>query len=167
MSKFTTFTAIAATAIVGYAVYFDYNRRNNSSFRKSLKKKSLKHEKIAAKIEEDSKKSKLETIKKALIEDLEQNPIPTELSQKEEFFMKQVAAGEQLALQPTKKVEAAICFYKALVVYPNPTDILGVYQKSVPEDIYEMVIMMIAVKPPAAVTNILGGQPKPTQPDLD
>lgn len=90
--------------------------------------------------------------------------------------MQQVALGEQLAVKPNQKIEAALCFYKALVVYPNPTDILGVYQRSVPEDVYEIVIMMIAVQPPAAVSNILGAgagaaapvsQPKPSDADLD
>ena len=92
--------------------------------------------------------------------------------------MQQVALGEQLATVPDKKIEAALCFYKALAVYPNPTDILGIYQRSVPEEVYEIVVMMIAVQPPAAVTNILGaggaagagaGEPeiKPSEEDLD
>ena len=41
--------------------------------------------------------------------------------------MEQVAVGEQKA--KVDAIEAAICFYKALAVYPNPTDILGIYQK--------------------------------------
>lgn len=169
MGKFATFAAVATTAIVGYAIYFDYTRRSSPDFRKTLKKKSVKQEKHAKKEEEHSKKSKAEAVKKALLADLEANPIPTELSKKEEFFMQQVALGEQLGAQSSKKIEAAICFYKALVVYPNPTDILGIYQKSVPEDVYELVILMIAVNPPAAVSNILGGgaKPKPSEADLD
>lgn len=178
MNKALTFTAVAGTALVAYAVYFDYKRRSSPDFRKSLKKKSVKQQKQAAKEHEDSKKSKLDTIKKALAADLEANPVPTELSEKENFFMQQVALGEQLAALPDKKIEAALCFYKALAVYPNPTDILGIYQRSVPEDVYEIVVMMIAVQPPAAVTNILGagagagagaGEPeiKPSEEDLD
>lgn len=170
MGKTFTFAALATTAVVGYAIYFDYQRRSSPEFRKSLKKKSAKQQKLAAKEEEHSKKTKLETVKKALNDDLEANPIPTEFSQKETFFMQQVALGEQLSAQSDKKIDAAICFYKALAVYPNPTDILGIYQRSVPEDVYEIVVMMIAVKPPAAVTNILGaGEPevKPSEEDLD
>ena len=52
-------------------------------------------------------------VKKALTEDLAANPIPTDLSKKEEFFMEQVATGEQLANNPGTKVEAALRFYKA------------------------------------------------------
>lgn len=174
MGKFLTISAIAASAFVAYAVYFDYSRRNSKEFRKTLKKKSVKHEKLEAKQKEENKKGKLEEIKKALEADLEANPVPTSLSEKEGFFMQQVALGEQLSTASEKKIEAALCFYKALAVYPNPTDILGIYQRSVPEDVYEIVVMMIAVKPPAAVTNILGSaaasaQPevKPTAEDLD
>lgn len=173
MGKFLTITAVTVSAFAAYAVYFDYNRRNSPEFRKSLKKKSLHHKKVSEKKQEEDKKSKLESVKTALIEDLKTNPIPTELSEKENFFMQQVALGEQLATLPDKKIDAALCFYKALAVYPNPTDILGIYQRSVPEDVYEIVVMMIAVQPPAAVTNILGGagaaQPevKPSEEDLD
>lgn len=173
MGRFATFTAVAATALVGYAIYFDYTRRSNPEFRKSLKKKSAKQAKHIKKEEEETRKSQGEAIKQALATDLEQNPIPTELTKKEEFFMQQVALGEQLAVQSSKKMDAALCFYKALVVYPNPTDILAIYQKSVPQDVYELVIMMVALKPPAAVTNILGGgakdkpAPKPSEADLD
>lgn len=175
MGKFTTFTAIAATAFVGYAIYFDYNRRTSSDFRKQLKKKSVKQEKITVKEEEEEKKSRVENIKKILKDDLEKNPIPTDLSKKEDYFMTQVAIGEKLAVQSDKKNDAALCFYKALVVYPNPTDILGIYQRSVPEEIYEIIMMMIAIQPPAAITNILGNagaksegkKEKPSAADLD
>ncbi|CUM67991.1 uncharacterized protein PRCAT00005705001 [Priceomyces carsonii] len=175
MGKGGIITAVAATAVIGYAVYFDYTRRHSSDFRKTLKKKAVKQQKVAEKEQEESKKSKVETIKKALSADLEANPIPSDLAEKENFFMQQVALGEQLATTPDKKVDAALCFYKALSVYPNPTDILGIYQRSVPEDVYEMVVMMIAVQPPKAVTNILGAtgaaasapEFKPSEADLD
>ncbi|KAL7664375.1 Mitochondrial import receptor subunit TOM20 [[Candida] zeylanoides] len=156
-STVTAVVSVAAAAALGYALYFDYNRRNSVQFRKSLRKKAVKHEKLAAKEEEETKKSKLDTIKKALALDLAENPIPTDLAEKESFFMQQVALGEQLGSLPGKKIDAAICFYKALAVYPNPTDILGIYQRSVPEEVYELVVMLIAVQPPASVTNILGG----------
>ena len=158
MNKGLTITAIAAAAIAGYAVYFDYQRRNSADFRKSLKKREVKQKKLKAK-------------KKALLEDLAQNPIPTDLTEREAFFMEQVAVGEQKA--KVDAIEAAICFYKALAVYPNPTDILGIYQKTVPEEVYELVVMMIAVYPPASVSSILNkGAPtvkdlKPTEEDLD
>ncbi|EDK43424.1 mitochondrial import receptor subunit tom20 [Lodderomyces elongisporus] len=171
MNKALAITGVAATAIAGYAIYFDYQRRNSKQFRKSLKKKAVKQKKIQEQHEKETKQSKLDAVKTALLADLKENPIPTDLTEREAFFMEQVATGEQKAKDDS--IAAAICFYKALAVYPNPTDILGVYQKTVPEDVYELVVMMIAVYPPASVSSILskgGPNPadvKPTEEDLD
>ncbi|KAI3403847.1 TOM20 [Candida oxycetoniae] len=171
MNKALIITGIAATALAGYVVYFDYQRRNSSQFRRSLRKKAVKQKKIKEEQEKKTKQSKLDAVKKALLEDLKKNPIPTDLNEREAFFMEQVATGEQKGKD--NAIDAAICFYKALAVYPNPTDILGVYQKSVPEEIYELVVMMIAVFPPASVSSILSkgstglGDMKPTEEDLD
>ena len=123
-----------------------------------MKKRAVDQEKQALKLAHELKQLKLELVKQALLDDLAANPIPTDLSEKELFFMQQVALGEQLATKPQLKIDAAICFYKALAVYPNPTDILGIYQRSVPQDVYEVVVMMIAAHPPAAINNILGEQ---------
>lgn len=157
MNRTLTFVSVAAAGVLAYAVYFDYNRRTSPEFRKQLKKRQAKQQKQAAKAQEESRKSKLLAVKKALADDLAANPIPTDLAKKEEFFMEQVATGEQLSNNPDTKIDAALRFYKALAVYPNPTDIMGIYQKTVPEDVYELLVMMIAFQPPATITNIIGG----------
>ena len=46
MNKALTITAVAAAAITGYAVYFDYQRRHSPEFRKSLKKRDIKQKEI-------------------------------------------------------------------------------------------------------------------------
>lgn len=169
MSKALTFTAVAAAAFVGYAVYFDYNRRNSSEFRKALKAKNLKHKKQEEKAKVASKRNKVDEVKQALAQ-LDELLLPTDLSEKESYFMQQVSLGEQLANDPSQKIEAALCFYKALAVYPNPTDILGIYQRTIPEDVYELIVMMIAVKPPASVASVIGESAKPepvAEVDLD
>ena len=150
-------TSVAAAGMVAYAVYFDYIRRNSPEFRKQLRKRQHREQKQAAKAQEESKKAKMLAVKKALTEDLAQNPLPTDLSKKEEFFLENVAVGEQLANDPNTKVDAALKFYKALAVYPNPTDIMRIYHKTLPEDVYELLVMMIALQPPAAITNTIGG----------
>lgn len=152
-----TIASVVAAGAVAYAVYFDYNRRNSPEFRKQLRKRQQKEQKQAQKAQEADKKSKMLAVKKALTEDLAQNPLPTDLSKKEEFFLENVALGEQLANDPLSKIEAALKFYKALAVYPNPTDIMGIYHKTLPEDVYELLVMMIALQPPATITNIIGG----------
>lgn len=157
MSRALTFASVAAAGFLAYAVYFDYNRRNSPGFRKQLNKKNAKQQKQAAQAQEETRKNKMLEVKKALADDLAKNPIPTDLAKKEEFFMEQVATGEQLANNPETRIDAALRFYKALAVYPNPTDIMGIYQKTVPEDVYELLVMMIAFQPPATITNIIGG----------
>ncbi|KAG7447519.1 uncharacterized protein BT62DRAFT_986357 [Guyanagaster necrorhizus] len=57
--------------------------------------------------------------------------------------MSQVAMGEQLALQgPDFQLPAALSFYRALRVYPSPVELMVIYEKTVPEPIFKMVIQM-------------------------
>lgn len=74
---------------------------------------------------------------------------------REPFFMNEVARAEQLAASgtsltlevtcsiskhgslagPASYLESALCFYRALRVYPSQMELLMIYQKSVPEPI--------------------------------
>uniref|UniRef100_A0A0W0FC24 SET domain-containing protein n=1 Tax=Moniliophthora roreri TaxID=221103 RepID=A0A0W0FC24_MONRR len=55
--------------------------------------------------------------------------------------MSQVGAGEQLSLQgPDFHLPAAMSFYRALRVYPSPVELMVIYQKTVPEPIFKLVI---------------------------
>jgi mitochondrial import receptor subunit TOM20 len=38
-----------------------------------------------------------------------------------------------LVITGTDNVEAALCFYKALKVYPQPSDLITIYDKTVPK----------------------------------
>ena len=38
-----------------------------------------------------------------------------------------------LFITGTDNVEAALCFYKALKVYPQPSDLITIYDKTVPK----------------------------------
>ncbi|PSK39923.1 hypothetical protein C7M61_001734 [Candidozyma pseudohaemuli] len=175
MNRPLTFISVAAAGLVAYAVYFDYTRRNDPKFRKSLKKRAAKMEKekeIATKIA-DTVKTKV--IKEYLIKNLVANPPPSDVQQKELYFLEQISMGERLSPDPSLELEAAMCFYKALAVYPNPTDVLGVYKNSVPENVFEIIERMIKIQNPATVDKLsdaLGTEaqaddiPKP-QSDLD
>lgn len=156
MGKFSYILAAAATLTVGYAVYFDYERRNSPEFRRKLKKSKKHHEKEVIQDAKEAKSVKLEAVKAALIESMKDGEVPpADPAEKERFFMTQVTMGEQLSAVPGNELNAAIHFYKALSIYPNPTDILNIYQRSVPAEIYEYIIMLIALQPPQAVANIL------------
>ena len=38
-----------------------------------------------------------------------------------------------LTVSGSDNIEAALCFYKALKVYPTPSDLIGIYDKTVPK----------------------------------
>ncbi|SCU96711.1 LAMI_0F07470g1_1 [Lachancea mirantina] len=146
-----------ATAVAGYAVYFDHQRRNNSDFRRNLKRKVKKHVEEEKIEEERAKKLKLARVGEFLEVELVKDPISTDPEEREAVFTSNVEAGERLASVPGNEMESAFKFYKALSVYPNPADLLGIYQRSVPEAVYEHVVLMIAIKPPVNVSTFLSG----------
>lgn len=89
-SKFSTNHSIA------YAVYFDYKRRNDPEFRKALKRESRRQARIAKEEAEIQGKQQKEEIKAAVQEAIEEG-FPTDVEEREAFFMQQIAQGEALA----------------------------------------------------------------------
>lgn len=59
--------------------------------------------------------------------------------------MGQVARGESLCAEGSNQIEAALCFYKALKVYPQPKDLISIYDKTVPKDVLEILAEMVAM----------------------
>jgi len=43
-------------------------------------------------------------------------------------------------------LDAALCFYKALKVYPNPVELIMIYQKTVPEAVFNLVYEMMSIE---------------------
>lgn len=150
-------TAIGAVGTAAYAVYFDYQRRSNPNFRKELKKRVKKQVKAEKHAEEEAKREKLQKVTEYLTKELAADPIPSSATERESVFTANVELGERLSMTPGKELEAAAKFYKALTVYPNPADLLGIYQRSVPENIYEYIVLMIAIMPPANVSTFIRG----------
>ncbi len=72
-------------------------------------------------------------------------PVPTDPAQKEAFFMEQLAHGEQLFRQGPEFFDAsAICFYRAMKVYPQPMDLLVIFQRSTPEEVFNKLMELMA-----------------------
>ncbi|EEP79870.1 mitochondrial import receptor subunit tom-20 [Uncinocarpus reesii 1704] len=59
--------------------------------------------------------------------------------------MSQVAKGEALCADGSSNVDAALAFYKALKVYPQPKDLIAIYDRTVPKDVIEILAEMIAL----------------------
>jgi mitochondrial import receptor subunit TOM20 len=52
-----------------------------------------------------------------------------------------VLTGCEIGSDP---VGAALCFYKGLKVYPEPSSLIQIYDNTVPKDILEILAIMVA-----------------------
>jgi len=132
-----------ATGLLAYAVWFDHRRRTDPNFRKSLKREAKRQAK-AAKEEADAHTTRQRQAIRIAVEEAKEEGFPTDVEEKEAYFMNEVARGEQLSQEGSDNVEAALCFYKALKVYPQPSDLITIYDKTVPKPVLDLLAEMIA-----------------------
>ncbi|GAA5873461.1 hypothetical protein JCM3774_002424 [Rhodotorula dairenensis] len=162
-----------AVATIGYAAVFDYRRRNDPAFRRKLLKEHKKAQKQSKQSEAVGKEQVVNALKRALAL-VNAEKVPDSAEGKEQFFMEQVALGEQLAARsPEFYVASAISFYKALKVYPAPQELLMIYQKTQPAAVFDLVMELISLEineataaatastnpGPRANANVAGGLP--------
>ncbi|KAH8808934.1 mitochondrial import receptor subunit tom-20 [Xylogone sp. PMI_703] len=156
---------VVATSFLAYAVYFDHRRRTDPSFRKQLKKES-KRQARAAKEEAEANSIKQRQAIKVAVQEAKEEGFPVDVEEKEAFFMQEVGRGEQLSADGSHNMEAALCFYRALKVYPQPPDLISIYDKTVPKPVLDILAEMIAadsdlhVGPfsgPGSDSGVLGG----------
>ena len=84
------------TFAIAYAVYFDYKRRNDTEFRKALKRESRRQAR-AAKEEKEAQGKEQEAAIKQAVDDAKAAGFPPTLEEKEAYFMEEVAQGEGMA----------------------------------------------------------------------
>ncbi|KAI9821905.1 MAG: hypothetical protein M1827_002487 [Pycnora praestabilis] len=151
-----TTTIVAATVgtvvtgLIAYAVYFDHKRRTDPGFRKALKRESRRQAR-ADKEEAEAHGAKQKEAIKAAVDGAKEEGFPTDVEEKEAYFMNEVAQGETLCQDGSDQVEAALCFYKALKVYPQPRDLISIYDKTVPKPVLDILAEMIATDPSISV----------------
>ncbi|RYO75659.1 hypothetical protein DL766_003818 [Monosporascus sp. MC13-8B] len=155
----TVATISAATIATGLLVYFDYNRRKNADFRRSLRRE----ERRQARVEKEMTAAQIQGRKKqihAAVDSALEEGFPTGVNEKEQFFMDHVQQGEGLAQDrefsshvpasrssggaTSRTVDAALMFYKALKVYPIPKDLVEIYDKTVDKRVIDVMAEMIA-----------------------
>ncbi|KAK3721090.1 mitochondrial import receptor subunit tom20 [Vermiconidia calcicola] len=146
-----TTTGILLSASLAYAVYFDHRRRSDPSFRKNLKKQHKKISKLDEQSAKAAEQSQKERIKRA-VEDANEEGFPKDAEETEGYFMQEVARGETMCTDGSDAVDAALCFYRALKVYPQPRELIGIYDKTVPKPILDILAEMIAVDPSISVS---------------
>lgn len=138
------------TGVVAYAAYFDHRRRTDAEFRKSLKREYRKEARAAKEEAEAEGVKKRRAIRQA-VDGANEEGFPKSSEEVEAYFMQEVAKGEALcqsgivplymyhetitdmAFPDSNLIEAALCFYKALKVYPAPRDLISIYDKTVPK----------------------------------
>lgn len=122
-------------------------------------KKHIKEQKIAA----EAGKSELRArIQKALKESLENDPLPEDLQEREKFFTAEVQRADELSNGgEAEHLNASLAFYRSLRVYPNPVELLNIYDKTLKEPIMDIVRIMILLEPPPAIASALGGAAGP------
>lgn len=124
--------SVIASAGLAYAVYFDYRRRNDVDFRKQLKKQHKKVSKIEEIEAKSAERGQKEKIRRA-VDEANEEGFPKDPEETEGYFMQEVARGEGMCTDGSDPVDAALCFYKALKVYPQPRELISIYDKTVPK----------------------------------
>ena len=146
LSNVLTVTGVTlGVAALGYAVYFDYRRRTDPTFRKLLKKQSKQSQKAAKREQKAAEQEETAQLETAVKEVAQPGVLPATPQEKESYFMEQVATGEALFAQGTAfHVPAAVAFFKALKVYPAPVELVMIYQKAVPKEVFDLIMKLIA-----------------------
>lgn len=95
----------AAVGLVGYAAWFDYERRNNPEFRRKLlreQRKELKANQTAAK---QAQAGQSDALRSAVRQMKNERP-PASVEEREAYFLEQVAIGEALAAKGQSQFHA-------------------------------------------------------------
>ncbi|KAH6632015.1 mitochondrial outer membrane translocase complex, subunit Tom20 domain-containing protein [Chaetomium tenue] len=139
----TATVAAVATGLLAYAAYFDYRRRNSAEFRRQLRRNQRQQQRAEKSQAEAGAAAQRQSIKDA-VDEAKEEGFPASAEEKEAYFLEQVQAGEILGADPSKGLEAALAFYKALKVYPKPSDLISIYDKTVSKPILDILAEMIA-----------------------
>ncbi|WVQ81828.1 hypothetical protein IAT38_003955 [Cryptococcus sp. DSM 104549] len=137
--------AVAVTGLLGYAVYFDYMRRNSTEFRRGLRRQEKKLVAAAEAQAQAKKEANAKALKDGLIA-INSEPVPTNPDQIEAYFAEQASEGEKFAtMGPDFYVPSALCFFRALRVYHSPGQLLEAYQRIVPGPILALILELIKI----------------------
>ncbi|KAI8093488.1 MAS20 protein import receptor-domain-containing protein [Halteromyces radiatus] len=135
---------VAVTAGVGYLIYFDQKRRSDPNFRKQLKKERKKLAK-KEKVEKEQAEQGIKELIDQVVAMANAETLPTSPEEKEKYFMTQVAKGEALCTQGPNYYQAAVLpFLLALKVYPTPLELIMIYQKTIPEPVFQILVTIMA-----------------------
>lgn len=90
-------------------------------------------------------------------ESLAKDPLPTNLNEQEKAFVQEIGHADELSSAGAPDIEVALAFYRALAVYPNPIELLTVYDKSVKAPVLDILRVMVALEPPKILAGAMSG----------
>ncbi|KAI0268230.1 MAS20-domain-containing protein [Gloeopeniophorella convolvens] len=152
VNKTLAVLAVAGAGALAYAVYFDHKRRTDASFRKKLRREKKKVDKTVAQTASSAPASESglgdlgipSADILAAMQRVKDDQVPNTPEEREQYFMSQVEKGEELCAKgPDFAVEAALAFFRALRVYPSPVELIMIFQNTVPEPIFKLVLEMM------------------------
>ncbi|EMR11255.1 hypothetical protein PNEG_00286 [Pneumocystis murina B123] len=128
---------------IGYAIHFDYKRRNDAAFRRKLRRDKKKLSRAQKAESQHQEEVLAQAIRKAYHE-VQKCTLPHLVEEREQFFMQEVAKGEGLYSQGSHKfIEAASCFFRALKVYPNQMELMVIYEKTIPKEVNAIIVKLL------------------------
>lgn len=83
---------------IAYAIYFDHKRQTDAEFRRNLKRNNRRYARAVKEEAEAQGAQQRESIKIA-VQQAKDEGFPTDLEEKEAYFMGQVARGESLCAE--------------------------------------------------------------------
>ena len=100
---------------VGYVAYFDHKRRSDPEFRKALKRESRREARAAKEQAEAQGEQQKEAIKDAVNKARDEG-FPTDVEDKEAYFMNEVAQGEVLCQDSMSDLDQLIALVHAKIL---------------------------------------------------
>jgi import receptor subunit TOM20 len=106
--------------------------------------------KKASKIVKETQEKELVTVEsliQSVLDAVAKETFPESPEGKEAYFMEKVQLGETLCGKGEAFYDESVeYFYKALKVYPAPLELIMIYQKSLPEKVFRVVVNIMALE---------------------
>lgn len=84
---------------------------------------------------------------KAVLDDVAEESFPETAEAKEAYFLEKLSLGEGLCAQGEEYYgQAVFHLYKALKIYPAPLELIMIYQKSLPEKVFRIIVSIMATE---------------------
>ncbi|OLL22058.1 ASTRA-associated protein 1 [Neolecta irregularis DAH-3] len=133
-------------SIIGYAVYFDYQRRNNSEYRKALYNANKLHRTQQEFLQRKKAEGEKARYRQILQETKTEIASVKTSAERSEAIKNKLQYGEMYALQK-KFWDSAKEFYIAMFYMPNPMELLGLLEQQIHPEVLRILQGLISENP--------------------